>query len=72
MRDNRTEETIQIDWTEEIRKNSKQAERRTGYLESAGYEDQAAERERKAREAWLAMSHEERVRAESRVKGDRW
>ncbi len=72
MRDNRMEETIQIDWTEEIRKNSKQAERRAGYLESAGYEDRAAERERKAREAWMAMSPEERVRAEARMKGERW
>lgn len=72
MRDNRLEETIQIDWEAEVKKNSKQAERRAGFLEGAGYEDQAAERERKAREAWRAMSPEERARAEARMKGERW
>ena len=62
----------QIDWTEEIRKNSEAADRRAGYLEGAGYEDQAAERERKARETWMAMTPEERAAAEQRMKGDRW
>ena len=72
MGTNRNEE-IEINWTEEIKKIGEQRERRDGYLKEAwgDLEERQAERDRKAREAWEAMSPDERARAEARMKEDR-
>lgn len=70
---NTRNEEMEINWTEEVKKIGEQAEKRSEYLKGSWEELEArqAERDRKAREAWEAMSPEERARAEARMKEDR-
>lgn len=70
---NTRNEEMEINWTEEVKKIGEQAARRNEYLKGCYGELEArqAERDRKAREAWEAMSPEERARAEARMREDR-
>ena len=68
------EPEIEIDWGAALKQNGEDAARRTEYMSQAATELEArqAERDRRAKEAWLAMSDEQRAAAEARMKADRW